>query len=121
MYQPAPTITPIGNSEGMPCRIDGSEMSAQAIAAFDVALRDLRPRVAGMPLGKLLGAYRDSAPWYNTSGGYLSASTSEALGSVETSLRRGQGGIKLEVGQPELAKHIERVAAVAHGSASGTD
>jgi len=87
-------------------------VSVQAIAAFDVALWDLKARVAGMPLGKLLGAYRDGVPCYNTSGGYLSASTSEVLANVDASLHRGLGGIKLKVGQPELAKDIERVAAV---------
>lgn len=87
-------------------------VTVQAIAAFDIALWDLKARVAGMPLGKLLGAYRDNVPCYNTSGGYLSASTREVLDNVDASLRRGLGGIKLKVGQPELAKDIERVATV---------
>ena len=51
-------------------------------------------------------------PCYNTSGGYLSASTAEVLANVDASLARGLGGIKLKVGQPELKKDLERVAAV---------
>jgi L-talarate/galactarate dehydratase len=87
-------------------------VTVQAIAAFDIALWDLKARTAGMSIGKLLGVYRDDVPCYNTSGGYLSASTPEVLANVDASLARGLGGIKLKVGQPELKKDIERVAAV---------
>jgi len=87
-------------------------VSVQAIAAFDTALWDLKARACGRPLGKLLGAYRDSVPTYNTSGGYLNADTAEVLRNVDASLERGLGGIKLKVGQPDLRKDLERVAAV---------
>jgi len=87
-------------------------VSVQSIAAFDVALWDLKARRAGKSIGKLLGAYRDSVPCYNTSGGYLSADLDQVLKNVDASLQRGLGGIKLKVGQPELAKDIERVSAV---------
>ncbi|NML48304.1 mandelate racemase/muconate lactonizing enzyme family protein [Ramlibacter sp. G-1-2-2] len=87
-------------------------VSVQSIAAFDVALWDLKAKSADVSIGKLLGAYRESVPCYNTSGGYLNASTSEVLANVDRSLELGLGGIKLKVGQPELKKDIERVAAV---------
>lgn len=87
-------------------------VTVQAIAAFDVALWDLKARRAGMSIGKLLGAYRNDVPCYNTSGGYLSSSTDQVLRNVDASLERGLGGIKLKVGQPDLKKDIERVRAV---------
>jgi len=87
-------------------------VTVQSIAAFDVALWDLKAKSANVSIGKLLGAYRESVPCYNTSGGYLSASTSDVLANVDVSLARGLGGIKLKVGQPELNKDIERVAVV---------
>jgi L-alanine-DL-glutamate epimerase-like enolase superfamily enzyme len=31
----------------------------KTIAAFDIALRDMKARRAGLPLAKLLGAHRD--------------------------------------------------------------
>ena len=49
-----------------------SGLATQAIAAFDIALWDLKAKRAGLPLAKLLGAHRDSVPCYNTSGGFLS-------------------------------------------------
>ena len=45
-----------------------SGLAIQAIAAFDVALWDLKSKRAGLPLAKLLVSYRDSVRTYNTSG-----------------------------------------------------
>lgn len=84
-------------------------MAVQAIAAFDSALWDLKARRAGLPLAKLLGAHRDAVPCYNTSGGYLQASVEEVIERVGQSLARGMGGIKLKVGQPDLAEGLRRV------------
>ncbi|MBN3723576.1 L-talarate/galactarate dehydratase [Burkholderia sp. Ac-20379] len=87
-------------------------LAVQAIAAFDTALWDLKAKRAGLPIGRLLGAYRTEIPCYNTSGGYLNATLDDVLRNVDRSLERGLGGIKLKVGQPDLRKDIERVRAV---------
>ena len=87
-------------------------MATQAIAAFDIALWDLKAKRAKLPLAKLLGAHRDSVQCYNTSGGFLSSPLSEVLANVEASLARGIGGIKIKVGQPDPMIDLERVQAV---------
>ena len=56
-----------------------SGLAMQAIAAFDVALWDLKAKRAGLPLAKLLGAHRDSVRCYNTSGGFLHTPIEEVL------------------------------------------
>jgi L-alanine-DL-glutamate epimerase-like enolase superfamily enzyme len=89
-----------------------SGMSTQAIGAFDVALWDLKAKRAGLPLAKLLGSHYDSVPCYNTSGGFLHTPLDQLLVNAKASIERGIGGIKLKVGQPDLAKDIERVTAV---------
>src|SRR5919205_2221500 len=81
-----------------------SGASTQAIAAMDTALWDLKAKRAGLPLAKLLGAHRDSVQCYNTSGGYLSMSVEEILANAEASLAAGIGGLKIKVGQPDLAE-----------------
>ncbi len=86
-------------------------LAVQAIAAFDVALWDLKAKRAGLSLAKLLGAYRDSVRCYNTSGGFLSSPLEEVLDNVEGALARGVGGIKLKVGHPDHAVDLERVEA----------
>lgn len=87
-------------------------VSVQAIAAFDVALWDLKAKGAGKSIGKLLGAFRNDVPCYNTSGGYLSSSLEEVMRQVDRQLEQGLGGIKLKVGQTDLARDIARVRAV---------
>lgn len=86
-----------------------SGLSTQAIAAFDTALWDLKARRARLPLAKLLGAYRDSVPCYNTSGGFLSAPVATILENADGALARGVGGIKIKVGQPDASADLQRV------------
>lgn len=89
-----------------------SGLSTQAIAAFDVALHDLKAKRAGLPLAKLLGAHRDSVRTYNTSGGFLNASLEEVKDRASQALANGIGGIKIKVGLPDSREDLRRVAAV---------
>jgi L-alanine-DL-glutamate epimerase-like enolase superfamily enzyme len=89
-----------------------SGLSTQAIGAFDVALYDLKAKRAGLPLAKLLGAYRDSVACYNTSGGFLHTPLEQLLVNASASIAEGIGAIKLKVGQPDWKKDIQRVEAV---------
>lgn len=89
-----------------------SGLAVQAIAAFDVALWDLKAKCAGLPLAKLLGAHRDSVRCYNTSGGFLHAPIEEVLDRAAESLSSGIGGIKIKVGHPDHAVDLARVTAV---------
>ena len=89
-----------------------SGMSTQAIAAFDIALWDLKAKRAGLPLAKLLGAHRDSVACYNTSGGFLSSSIEEVVENSRASVERGIGGIKIKVGQPDTRIDLRRVATI---------
>ncbi|AQZ64635.1 mandelate racemase/muconate lactonizing enzyme family protein [[Actinomadura] parvosata subsp. kistnae] len=89
-----------------------SGVATQALAAIDVALWDLKAKRAGLPLAKLLGAYRDSVRVYNTSGGYLQAPIEEVTEKATQSLAGGIGGIKIKVGQPAMAEDLRRLTAV---------
>ncbi|QKG26842.1 L-talarate/galactarate dehydratase [Actinomadura verrucosospora] len=87
-------------------------LAVQAIAAFDIALWDLKAKRAGLPLAKLLGAHRDSVRCYDTSGGFLHAPLEEVLGNASAALASGIGGIKIKVGHPDHAEDLRRVTAV---------
>ncbi|MGS2590946.1 L-talarate/galactarate dehydratase [Streptomyces hebeiensis] len=89
-----------------------SGLATQAVAAFDVALWDLKATRAGLPLAKLLGAHRDSVRCYNTSGGFLHTPTEQVLENASASLAQGIGGIKIKVGQPDGKADLRRLAAV---------
>ena len=56
--------------------------------------------------------YRETVACYNTSGGFLHTPLAQLLVNAVASRERGIGGIKLKVGQPDLALDIQRVEAV---------
>ncbi|WP_149257146.1 mandelate racemase/muconate lactonizing enzyme family protein [Actinomadura sp. K4S16] len=87
-------------------------LAAQAIAAVDIALWDLKARRAGLPLAKLLGAHRDSVRCYDTTGGFLSTPLEEVLANAAAAARAGIGGVKIKIGHPDPAEDLRRVAAV---------
>lgn len=89
-----------------------SGLAVQAVAAFDIALWDLKAKRAGLPLAKLLGAHRDSVACYNTSGGFLSSSIEEVVENAHATAASGIGGVKIKVGQPDTKLDLRRVAAV---------
>ena len=89
-----------------------SGLATQAVAAVDIALWDLKAKRAGLPLAKLLGAHRDSVACYNTSGGFLSTSIEQVVENARAAVRRGIGGIKIKVGQPDARIDLERVERV---------
>jgi L-talarate/galactarate dehydratase len=89
-----------------------SGVATQALAAIDVALWDLKAKRAGLPLAKLLGAYRDSVRCYDTSGGFLHEPVERLLENADAALARGIGGVKVKVGHPSAAVDLARVRAV---------
>lgn len=89
-----------------------SGAATQALAAFDVALWDLKAKRAGLPLAKLLGAYRDSVRCYNTSGGFLHEPVEQIRDNCTRTLESGVGGVKIKVGQPDWRADLRRVAAI---------
>ena len=89
-----------------------SGVATQAIAAFDIALWDLKAKRAGLPLAKLIGAHRDAVPTYDTSGGFLHTPIEQVLENASASLAAGIGGIKIKVGQPDWGEDLRRVRLV---------
>ncbi len=89
-----------------------SGLATQAIAAFDVALWDMKAKRADLPLAKLLGARRDSVQCYNTSGGFLSTPTDQLIFNCEASIEAGIGGLKIKVGQLDPMADLARMEAV---------
>ncbi|MEO6086850.1 MAG: mandelate racemase/muconate lactonizing enzyme family protein [Umezawaea sp.] len=89
-----------------------SGLATQAVAAFDIALWDLKAKRADLPLAKLLGAHRDSVRCYNTSGGFLHTPTDQVLENATTTLANGIGGIKIKVGNPEPGADLRRLTAL---------
>jgi L-alanine-DL-glutamate epimerase-like enolase superfamily enzyme len=93
----------------------GKPQLMAALAGIDIALWDLKGRLAGLPLWKLLGAGRNAVPAYASGGYYGPGGEADVEGLVEemTGYRRlGFTAMKLKVGGVPLAEDVERVRAV---------
>ena len=81
-----------------------------AISAIDIALWDIKAKLAGEPLARLLGGYREVVPAYGTCGYYRSGWTLKDLASeIERHVAAGLQAIKLKVGALEPKADAERV------------
>ncbi len=82
-----------------------------AISAIDIALWDLRCKAAGKPLWQVAGGASDRCRAY-CGGIDLNFPLARLLRQAEGYLEAGYNGVKIKVGQTELADDITRVKAV---------
>ena len=87
----------------------------QAMAAVDLALWDIKGKICGLPVYKLLGGCRESAPVYGSDGGWLYMSVSEMLAAFEGYLEQGMMGVKMKIGHEDPREDIRRVSEVRKG------
>ena len=89
----------------------GGGLTTIAMAGLDLALWDLRAKLAGVGLSELLGVRRRSVRAYG-SGVNLHYSLDELTEQARRWVATGYAGAKIKVGSPELERDVERVAAV---------
>lgn len=71
-----------------------------AMSGIDIALWDLRGKMAGMPLWRLLGGYRRRVPAYATGGFYAEGKgVRELVDEMEGYVRHGFRAVKMKVGR----------------------
>jgi L-alanine-DL-glutamate epimerase-like enolase superfamily enzyme len=97
-----------------------SGIAATAIAAIDVALWDLKAQSAGLPLFRVLGAYRGEVPIYG-SGGFTSYTDAELAEQLGGWVAQGIPWVKMKVGvdwgtQPDADVQRVRAARKAIGT-----
>lgn len=82
-----------------------------ANSAIDIALWDIRCKLAGKPLWKVAGASADRCRAYR--GGIdLNFSKEKLLHSISGYLEQGFNAVKIKVGKPKLEEDIDRVRSV---------
>ncbi|MGC4051915.1 MAG: mandelate racemase/muconate lactonizing enzyme family protein [Paludibaculum sp.] len=82
-----------------------------ALSATDIAIWDIIGKAAGVPVWKLLGAYRDRMPVYSMCGWYYDndKDLSHYKKSMVTAFEQGYRAIKIKVGRYDLDDDIRRV------------
>ena len=81
-------------------------------SAIDIALWDLKAKLAGQPLYRFLGAARNRIPVYDTDCGWLNHSLEEIVREASRCIDRGIGGVKIKVGKESRSEDLSRVRAV---------
>jgi L-alanine-DL-glutamate epimerase-like enolase superfamily enzyme len=84
-------------------------IASTAIAAVDIALWDLKAKLLGLPLVKLLGAVRDSVPVYG-SGGFTSYTIEKLQEQLSIWVQDGIPCVKMKIGR-HPSKDLQRVEA----------
>ncbi len=82
-----------------------------AIAAVDIALWDIRCKSQDKPLWQVAGGAGKTCRAY-CGGIDLNLSKERLLSNMAGYLERGFNGVKIKIGQPDLADDIDRIAAV---------
>jgi L-alanine-DL-glutamate epimerase-like enolase superfamily enzyme len=88
-------------------------LTTRVISGIDIALWDLRGKVAGLPLYQLLGGAYDRIPTY-IAGGYYEEGKGlrELQREMEENLEMGATAIKMKIGGVSIREDVERVKAV---------
>jgi L-alanine-DL-glutamate epimerase-like enolase superfamily enzyme len=90
-----------------------------AISAVDSALWDLKARLLGLPLVRLLGAVRDSIPIYG-SGGFTSYSIEQLQGQLKGWVEHGIARVKMKIGR-DASADLGRVRAARQAIGPGAE
>ena len=91
----------------------GREPLVRVSAAVDIACWDILGKVAGMPLYRLFGGYRDRVPCYVTCAYYRDGKDlAELREEIERLKAQGHRGFKAKAGGAPLAEDIQRLQIV---------
>jgi L-alanine-DL-glutamate epimerase-like enolase superfamily enzyme len=82
-----------------------------AIAAADIAVWDILGKSAGLPVYKMLGAYRDRIPVYSMCGWYYDNDDdlSKFKRQITAAMEQGYQAVKIKVGRSSLDDDVRRI------------
>lgn len=88
-------------------------ITTRVISGIDIALWDIKGKVANRPVHKLLGGFADKVPVYIAGGYYEEGKGLEDLATeMETAVSMGAKAIKMKIGGAPINEDVERVRVV---------
>lgn len=93
-------------------------VASMAISAVDIALWDLKARILGLPLVKLLGGVREGIPTYG-SGGFTSYSRAQLQAQLAGWVQAGMNMVKIKIGRNSW-EDVDRVCMAREAIGSDT-
>ena len=88
-------------------------LATRAISGIDIALWDIKGKVAGRSVCQMMGGYADRIPAYIAGGYYEEGKGWDMLQSeMKENLKRGAKAVKMKIGGVSIKEDLERVDAV---------
>ena len=88
-------------------------ITTRVMSGIDIALWDIKGKVANRPLYKMLGGFADTVPVYIAGGYYEEGKGLEELAAeMEQSVSTGARAIKMKIGGATINEDVERVRVV---------
>lgn len=85
-------------------------LATRAISGIDIALWDIRGKVAGRSVCQMLGGYNDSIPAYIAGGYYEDGKGLDLLqNEMKENLKKGARAIKMKIGGVSIREDLERL------------
>lgn len=97
---------------------DAGGISTLALGPLDIALWDVRAKLARVPLHRLLGGYRDRVFAYASAINFH-LDQGALVDQARQFIEQGFGGLKMKIGRPDFGQDLKRVRAVREVIGSG--
>ncbi len=90
-------------------------LASRAYSAIDIALWDMKAKAANVPLFKLLGGAKSSAPFFLSDIASIGRSATDVVRQASPWIQQGAMGVRVEIGTGDVRADADRVREISDG------